>query len=168
MKQWYTFASLSILLFSCNTHKETIDSHFEAKYASGHTISVRRRDNLTEYVGKISRLHYGRTHSFSYDFVLEPGTIVWRGEPGETPCAFFIRDGVMYLRTKGNVVVYEHIDSLQIKKEGDTLYSHYKHVDKRYLFKRLGKQYWGALSKSLYAEALQTDSELMIPSKGTP
>lgn len=165
MRYQLLLVGLFLFLVSCNTDREIYSTHYEKKFSSGQRIHVVRNDVIAEHTGIFTGHKYGNTYSFTYEFTLTPGKVTWEGRTGETPRNLLLRKKNIYLRTTSKELMWTHPDSTSEPddKEVMVVSSFYKYVDKRSLFKLMGKAYWTEVSDTVYHEEKAKSTEVEIP-----
>lgn len=132
---------LAGLLLACREEVREAEKFFEQTTSEGQRLLVTKHDSFTRSVGMITGHDYGTSHRYTYTFELAPDRIEWRGYASE-PKELLRCAGALYLRylTLHQAAAEPDAGSASVAPSVVSAVS--RHVDERWLFKLLGKQYW--------------------------
>lgn len=141
-----SLAGLVLLLgVGCRQEVREAEKFFEQTTTEGQRLLVTKHDSFTRSVGVITGHDYGTSHSYRYAFELAPDGIEWQGYASEPKQLVRCADK-LYLRyltlRHADIDVDAGADAGAARREPRVVSAHARHVDERWLFKLLGKQYW--------------------------
>jgi hypothetical protein len=151
---------LCIAVFSCTTKTEVYESQMNREFKNGQTIFVKKTDEVSRLVGRISGHLWNERHTFRYQFTTEPDEVEWQGLLGEVPKSVLYCNTELYLKT-----TTEHVVTDTIRQITSTIAepNYYRHVDKRYFFKLFGDQYFVMIDSVVYQTKTAACSEEYVP-----
>lgn len=163
----YLYLLLILVLISCETSSvETIDINNQ-HYPNGLDLMIEKTNKDSKSYGIITGHFYGNTHSYKYKVEIKQGDVVWNGGSSEPKSFTLCNDTIFLHYLKEKYISYQYIDSLNNDTINDSYYQtqefYAKHVDNRYLFNKLGSDYWVDISKGHYLTKLNTCDEYSIP-----
>ena len=158
------------LFTSCDVRTEERIDKTPKTFPNGKHIIVEKSNKESTSTGIFTRINYGTSHSFIYEFTIMEDDIKWAGGSGEPKNIIFCKDAI-YLRylkekslmaiepdTTNNTTIENHTYEIQEFFQ--------KHIDRRYFFKIFGDEFWEDISADDYNTIKKSCEEYVVPNDG--
>ena len=171
------YCFLLAFLFSCKTSTKISVDKTNTLLPNNEVIELEKTNKDSETFGSITNYHYGSRHSFKYKFKLINASVKWDGGTAEPKKILFNKDSIFITYLKNKHIATPYLDTVTNTTKNTYHYEvqrfYQKHIDKRYFFKLLGKDYWLDITENNYLKNLKegseytikTDNELTLPVK---
>jgi len=160
MKILLSLLLVSVIAICCTTKTEVFESQRNQEFANGRTIFVKKTDEISRSFGAITGHLWNERHTYRYQFTIEPDEIEWQGLLGEMPKSILFCGEELLLKTTTEQVISDTVKQttlIRIKPE------YYKYVDKRYIFKLFGEQYFITIDSTFYQAKAASCTEEYVP-----